>query len=817
LNKIHEITNNYCYPPLAGIQSHSGGSVDLACGAPTCITTICVILPVIVVYLSHAGSLNLIESLSVDVLKRVLEATAPVDKLSLAGTAIAESSDLNRTEGSENIKVQQNIQTHPFVKHNTGRGHKVDNYHRLGLNVQSNRVMSNYSINTPLLFNTTFDATNNSMILRNSTSLQRIYRHFHSVNVQKEECQDSKKVTRRNLETISYLIEVKRELALKLTPLILNAINKRTWPMDIPHLNRGIFAYVRLYSYITAVETSRKFIKSFETEEQIIQDIFPVLNAMQIDSTNIEKVNHIIRAYNYEPLDEKRAEPLVNREAVKVTDNWTDILALAGEEIDNIITKVWAIEQISQSQSKNTAGIDNRALRDIPTKESNKASALKSLETLTSKLKRDIAISKGKTDQAINRKGGIDKLTKREKYRNYLKSLEGKDFIRKSKALLKEINNNPVDYVNQLREAAIQHNLTLKFNLLNSLKTLRLKRFSPDDILRVYLNKDKGKLLTLNIPTLRDRCLQMLLQTIMEPYLEPLGDEISFGLRPGRTAHQAVSYLHSKLQYIKSSETPNMKSKRVLSGTTISSRIKTQGKSEEFKLPKFNYDVNSIQSPKIVTDYLVPSPQKYYSSLFLLDADIKGCFDNISHEWLIKNVPMPKGYEYLLPLILNANVVERSNSNESRDNKMNTAKTLKLHTIIKKDDNKAGLPHGGILSPILMNWTLDGLLQTIRRAAELTKSDHYSYYFDPDKLEYLLKQDLTKLHRGVIKKMATQATYRIKAQVDLVNTAWMVRYGDDFIVGIRSEQGLQNAKTEINKFLAARGLSLSEDKTKTIK
>jgi hypothetical protein len=27
---IHEITNNFCYPPLSGIQSHSGGSVDLA-------------------------------------------------------------------------------------------------------------------------------------------------------------------------------------------------------------------------------------------------------------------------------------------------------------------------------------------------------------------------------------------------------------------------------------------------------------------------------------------------------------------------------------------------------------------------------------------------------------------------------------------------------------------------------------------------------------------------------------------------------------------------------------------------------------------
>ena len=29
-SSIHEITKNICYPPLAGIQSHSGASVDLA-------------------------------------------------------------------------------------------------------------------------------------------------------------------------------------------------------------------------------------------------------------------------------------------------------------------------------------------------------------------------------------------------------------------------------------------------------------------------------------------------------------------------------------------------------------------------------------------------------------------------------------------------------------------------------------------------------------------------------------------------------------------------------------------------------------------
>lgn len=41
-----------------------------------------------------------------------------------------------------------------------------------------------------------------------------------------------------------------------------------------------------------------------------------------------------------------------------------------------------------------------------------------------------------------------------------------------------------------------------------------------------------------------------------------------------------------------------------------------------------------------------------YDTQYIIDADIKQCFDRIDHDWLLHNVPMPKGYEFLLYRVL---------------------------------------------------------------------------------------------------------------------------------------------------------------------
>jgi RNA-directed DNA polymerase len=78
------------------------------------------------------------------------------------------------------------------------------------------------------------------------------------------------------------------------------------------------------------------------------------------------------------------------------------------------------------------------------------------------------------------------------------------------------------------------------------------------------------------------------------------------------------------------------------------------------------------------------------SAQWILEADIKACFDCISHDWLLEKIPLPKG---ILRQWLKAGYMESS--------------TL--------DDTDAGTPQGGIISPILCNLVLDGLEDLVKK------------------------------------------------------------------------------------------------------
>jgi len=137
---------------------------------------------------------------------------------------------------------------------------------------------------------------------------------------------------------------------------------------------------------------------------------------------------------------------------------------------------------------------------------------------------------------------------------------------------------------------------------------------------------------------------------------------------------------------------------------------------------------------------------------WVLDADIEGFFDNINHDWLIDNVRMDKT---ILRKWLKSGVVDRAQM---------------LATT-------AGTPQGGIISPALANWTLNGL------ETELTK--HLGARFGKSKVE--------KLKVGV------------------------VRYADDFVVTGASQELLDiEIRSWIETFLATRGLRLSQAKTKIV-
>ena len=84
------------------------------------------------------------------------------------------------------------------------------------------------------------------------------------------------------------------------------------------------------------------------------------------------------------------------------------------------------------------------------------------------------------------------------------------------------------------------------------------------------------------------------------------------------------------------------------------------------------------------------------SSKWVLDADISGCFDNISHDWIVTNIPMDK---VTLHKWLKSGFVE--------DGKLFAT--------------EAGTPQGGIISPTIANMTLDGMGQAINNRFALSR------------------------------------------------------------------------------------------------
>ncbi len=255
-------------------------------------------------------------------------------------------------------------------------------------------------------------------------------------------------------------------------------------------------------------------------------------------------------------------------------------------------------------------------------------------------------------------------------------------------------------------------------------------RYSPQPIKRVWIPKPgKSEKRPLGIPAIKDRALQTLVNLVLLPLVEMTSDEESYGFRPYRDCKMAVSAVRMLLKSLS---------------------LETQQKALYTRFGK-----------KGLGNYTQLNENKW-----ILDADIKGFFDNINHEWLINNL-------FLHPIL-----------------KEFVSKWLKAKILDAGmySDPTNGTPQVGIISPTLANFTLNGLEKAVNESIHpITTS---------------------KVKRLVVKKNGRS----IKA-VSL--GVAIVRYADDFIILSKSKNIITKyIRPAVDQFLAERGLSLSPTKTK---
>ena len=163
----------------------------------------------------------------------------------------------------------------------------------------------------------------------------------------------------------------------------------------------------------------------------------------------------------------------------------------------------------------------------------------------------------------------------------------------------------------------------------NAIASLKRRGYSSLPLRRVLIPKKNGKLRPLGIPVMKCRAMQALYLLALEPIAETTADPNSYGFRPQRSTADAGEQCFKSLA-------------------------------------------------------------KKASAEWVLEADIQGCFDNISHDWMVANIPTDKA---ILKKWLKAGFVYQNE-------------------LFPTD---AGTPQGGIISPVAANMTLDGLEAMLAR------------------------------------------------------------------------------------------------------
>ena len=253
----------------------------------------------------------------------------------------------------------------------------------------------------------------------------------------------------------------------------------------------------------------------------------------------------------------------------------------------------------------------------------------------------------------------------------------------------KELKGNKATGIDEVTKASYEMNL--KENLENLIQRLKSKSYRPQPVLRVFIPKpgtDKKR--PLGLPAYEDKIVQLALVKILNSVYEVDFMNFSFGFRPGRSAHDALK----SLDYL-------------------------------FRMKKVNY---------------------------VVDADIKGFFDHVDHDWMVKFLGhriVDRSVHHLIRRILKSGVIAGEYLQETTE----------------------GTPQGGVISPLLANIYL-----------------HYA-------LDLWFEKIVKRQCRG---------------------EAFMRRFADDFVCCFQYEQDAKNFYQALAKRLKKFNLEIAEEKTKII-
>lgn len=211
-------------------------------------------------------------------------------------------------------------------------------------------------------------------------------------------------------------------------------------------------------------------------------------------------------------------------------------------------------------------------------------------------------------------------------------------------------------------------------NLCDLWERMKTFRYRPQSVRRAYIPKTDGRLRPLGIPAYEDKLVQSVMADLLTEVYEPRFRNCSYGYRPGRSAHQVVRYVNERIQ---------------------------------------RSQVN-----------------------YVVEADIKGFFDNVDHEKLMMCLShdiADKNFLRYIVRFLKAGVMEEGKMLES----------------------ERGTPQGGLISPILANVYLHYLLDMWfedRVRPRLKGEAYYVRYAD----DYLMMFQYEDEARAVMEAMKTQ-------------------------------------------------------------